>query len=44
LAQFIQQPRVLDGDDSLRSKILHQRDLLVDERADFLAVDTDYTN
>ena len=36
--QFIEQPRVLDGDDGLGGEVLHQLDLLVGERADFLAV------
>ena len=29
--QFVQQPRVLDGDDGLRREILHQLDLRVRE-------------
>jgi hypothetical protein len=29
--QFVEQPRVLDGDDGLGGKILHQLDLLVGE-------------
>ena len=40
-AQFVEQPRVLDGDDGLGGEILHQLNLLVGERADFLAVDGD---
>jgi hypothetical protein len=44
LAQFVEQPRVLDGDDGLRSKVLHQLDLLVGERADVLAINTECTN
>src|SRR6516165_9622594 len=39
--QFIQQPRVLDGDDGLSGEILHRRNMLVSERADFLSVDDD---
>ena len=39
LAQFTEQPRVLDGDDGLRGEILHQRDLLVGEGANLLAID-----
>ena len=39
LAQLVEQARVLDGDDSLGGEILHQLDLLVGERADFLAID-----
>ena len=38
LAQFAEQPRVLHRDDRLRREVLQQRDLLVGERADFLAV------
>ena len=41
LAQLVEQPRVLDGDDGLRGEVLHQLDLLVGERPDFLAVDGD---
>ena len=33
----VEQPRVLDGDDSLGGEVLHQLDLLVGERADLLA-------
>ena len=44
LLQFIKQPRVLDGDDSLSGKILQQCDLPVGEKTNFLAVDEDYTN
>ena len=40
-AQFAEQPRVLDGDDGLVGEILHQRDLLVGKRPDFLPVDDD---
>src|SRR6516164_9948202 len=32
LTEFVQQPRVLDSDDCLRSEILNQLDLLVGER------------
>ena len=39
LAQLVEQPRVLDGDDGLRGEVLHQLDLLVGERADLLAID-----
>ena len=38
LAQFVEQPRILDGDDGLRGEILHQFDLLVGERAHLLTV------
>ena len=40
-AQFAEQPRVLDGDDRLGGEVLHQRDLLVGERPDFLPIDRD---
>jgi hypothetical protein len=36
LAQFVQQPRVLDCDDGLTREILHQRNLLIVKRAYFL--------
>ena len=36
LAQLVEQPRVLDGDDGLRGKVLNQLNLLVGERAHFL--------
>src|SRR5262249_49264876 len=39
--QFVEQPRILDGDDGLRSKILHQRNLLFGKRSNFLAVDAE---
>ena len=42
-AQLVEQPRVLDGDDGLAGEILDQLDLLVAERAHFLAVDDDGT-
>ena len=38
LTQFVEQPRVLDGDDGLGSEVLDQRDLLISERTNFLAV------
>ena len=41
LAQLAEQPRVLDGDDGLRGEVLDQLNLLVGERADFLAIDDD---
>src|SRR5512132_1646663 len=41
LAQLVEQPRVLDGDDGLRSEVLEKLDLLVVERSDLLAVDVD---
>ena len=39
LAQFVEQPRVLDGDHGLRGEVRHQCDLLVGKRPDLLAVD-----
>src|SRR5262249_6481679 len=42
LAQLVQQPRVLDGDDGLLGEIAHQLDLLVGEWPHFLAVNADY--
>src|SRR5262249_26022289 len=39
--QFVEQPRILDVDDGLGGEVLHQFDLLVGERSDFLAVDGD---
>ena len=36
MAQFVEQPRVLDGDDGLRGEVRDQRDLLVGERLNFL--------
>ena len=39
LAQLVKQPRVLDGDDGLGGKVLHQFDLLVRERSHFCAID-----
>src|SRR5262249_33857999 len=41
LAQFIKEPRVLDGDDSLGSKVLNQFDLLIGERQNLLPVYAD---
>ena len=41
LPQLVEQPRVLDGDDGLGGKILHQFDLLVGKGARFLAVNID---
>ena len=39
LAQLVEQPRVLDGDDGLGGEVLHQLDLLVGERPHLLAID-----
>jgi hypothetical protein len=44
LAQFVEQARVLDCDDSLFGKICNQVDLFVAERADLLAEDADCPN
>ena len=41
LAQFVEQPRVLDSDHRLGGEILHQRGLLVGEGAQFLSIDAD---
>jgi hypothetical protein len=38
LAKLVQQPRVLNGDDGLLSEILHERDLLLGNGTDLLAV------
>ena len=38
-ARLGDQPRVLHRDDRLRREVLQQRDLLVGERPDFLAVE-----
>jgi hypothetical protein len=44
LPQFVEQPRVLDGDDGLSGEVLYQRDLFVGEWPDFLSVDADDTD
>ena len=41
LAQFVEQPRILDGNDRLRGEVLYQLDLLVSKWTNFLAVDLD---
>src|SRR5262249_41218259 len=41
LVEIVKEARVLDGDDGLCSEILHQRDLLVGERAYLPAIDGD---
>ena len=43
LARLGDQPRVLHRDDRLRREVLQQRDLLVGERTDLLAIDSDMT-
>src|SRR6516164_6761333 len=44
LAQLVKQPRVLNGDDGLGSKVLYQLDLLFAERLDVLAINGNCTN
>jgi hypothetical protein len=44
LAQLIQQPRVLNGNDGLRGEVLNQLDLLVGEGSDFLPVEDERTD
>ncbi len=44
LAQFVEQPRVLDRDHRLRGEILHQLDLLASEGTHLLAVDNESTD
>ena len=39
LAQFVEQARVLDGDDGLVGEVLDQCDLLVGKRTNLLAID-----
>ena len=39
--QFVEQSRILDGDDGLSGEVLDQLDLLIAERANFLAVHND---
>ena len=41
LPQFVEQPRVLDGDDGLSGEALDQRDLLVGKGPNFLAVESE---
>ena len=40
-AQFVEQPRVLDGDDGLGGKVLNQLDLLIGEGPDLLPINGD---
>jgi hypothetical protein len=42
--KLAQQPRVLNGDNSLRCKVRDQLELLVGERLDLLAVNSDRAN
>ena len=44
LAQLVEQPRVLDGDDGLIGEVLDERDLLLGEWADLLAINGDRTD
>src|SRR5262245_26124282 len=44
LVEIVEQPRILDGDNSLGGKILNKIDLLFGKRAYFLAVDYDHTD
>src|SRR5262245_6434047 len=44
LTQLVEQPRVLDGDDRLVSKVLQKLDLFVGECTDFLTVDAERAN
>src|SRR5215470_9859152 len=44
LAQFIEQPRVLDGDNGLVSECSDQSNLFVRERAHYPALQNDHTN
>ena len=41
LAQLLEQPRILDGDDGLAGEVRDQLDLLVGERPHLLAIDGD---
>jgi hypothetical protein len=38
-ASIVQEPCILDGDDRLRGKVPHERDLFVGKGSDFGAVD-----
>ena len=44
LSQFVEQPRVLDGDDGLGGVARHQFDLFVGKRRHFLTVDGEGTD
>src|SRR5262249_36964036 len=44
LAQLVEQPRVLDGDDGLISEARDQRDLLVSKGTDFLTIKRERTD
>src|SRR3974377_835904 len=44
LAQLIEQPRILDGDDGLCGEVLHQLDLLISEGQYLLTINRDSPN
>src|SRR5262249_26211828 len=44
LTQFIEQPRILDGDDGLGGEILYQRNLFVGKGTNFLTIDRNGTD
>ena len=44
LTQFVEQPRILDGDDGLRGEVRDKLDLLVGEQTHFLAGQEECTN
>jgi hypothetical protein len=44
LTEFVEQPRVLDGNDCLGGEALHQRNLLVGKGMHFLALDPEHTD
>src|SRR5262249_24447302 len=43
LAQLVQQPRILDGDDGLGGEVRYQFNLFIAEWPDFLAVNADHS-
>src|SRR5262249_34879501 len=42
--EFVEQARILDGDDGLRGEVLNQLDLLLGEWPHLLAIESDHTN
>ena len=44
LAQLVQQPRILDGNDGLGREAFGESNLLIYEGSDFLAINGDGTN
>ena len=42
--KFVEQPRILDGDDGRRRKIIHQLDLLIGKRTNFFTGQDDGTD